>query len=90
MTKVIKKHKSIFILTAILIVILLSWSFINSFSETTTSTAWDGTVARSFEKGTGTVKNPYVISNASEFAYFKSLLEGESSASYANKNYKNG
>ena len=88
MTKVFRKHKSIFILVAMLIVILLSWSFINSFSETTTSTAWDGTVAKSFKRGTGTVKNPYIISDASEFAYFKSLLEGESSSSYASKNYK--
>lgn len=88
MTKVFRKHKSIFVIVTMLIVILLSWSFINSFSETTTSTAWDGVVANSFKRGTGTVKNPYIISDASEFAYFKTLLEGESSSSYTNKNYK--
>ena len=86
--EVIKKHrKAIFIIT-MLIVVVLSWSFINSFSETTTSSAWDGNVADSFKSGTGTNKNPYVISNASEYAYFKELLESEDAYVYLNKTYK--
>ena len=73
----IKKRKNIILIAMILIVIAFSLSFISSFSSTTSSTAWDGIAANSFTSGTGTSTNPYVISSASEFAYFKDLLEGE-------------
>ena len=46
----------------------------NTFSEKTTSTVWDGSVAKKFNSGSGTSKDPYVISNGSEFAYFFSLI----------------
>ena len=45
------------------------------------ATVWDGTVANSYRKGTGTSVDPYVISNGAEFAYFQSQLE--------NTNYEN-
>lgn len=49
---------------------------------------WDGyTVATDFEKGNGTIDNPYVIQNAEEFLYFKQLLEGKNYESYQDKYY---
>ena len=83
---IFKQHKSVFLI-AILIVIILAWTFIRSFSEDIDNSAWDGVVADSFTSGTGTLENPYVIANASQYAYFKSLLEGEDAALYATKNY---
>ena len=82
-----KKYRKYFILIAIVVVILLSWTFINSFSETTESSAWDGVVAREFTSGNGTVENPYVISSASEYGYFKELLEGDDAFLYADRYY---
>lgn len=32
---------------------------------------WDGSVASGFAGGDGTQANPYLISNAAEFAYFR-------------------
>ena len=52
---------------------------------------WDGvTVATGFEKGNGTVDNPYVIQDASEFLFFKQSLEGESFEAYYDKYYELG
>ena len=49
---------------------------------------WDGvTVANSFTSGNGTEENPYVIHNAEEFMYFKSLIEGDTYSSYQDKYY---
>ena len=85
--KFLMKHKYSSLIAILFIVIVLLWSFRNSFSETVSDSAWDGIVARSFTSGTGTLANPYVISNASEYAYFKNLLEGEDANAYVNKNY---
>lgn len=85
---IIRKYNKILLIIAIIIVTLLSWKLINSFSAPNTSSAWDGVVAKSFKSGTGTTKNPYVISNASEYAYFKQLLESNDALLYANKKYK--
>ena len=81
------KLNKIFIIAGILVAILLVWTLIGSFGETTESSAWDGVVAKSFTSGTGTVNNPYVISTPGELAYFKSLLEGVDASAYANRNY---
>jgi len=35
---------------------------------------WDGVVATSYQKGTGTSSDPYIISRGSELAYFQSQL----------------
>ena len=80
-------YKKLIIVAVLFIVILLSWNLINSFSAPSNSSAWDGIVAKEFTSGTGTPNNPYVISNASEFGYFKSLLEGDDANFYATKNY---
>jgi len=80
-------YRKLIAITMILVVIVLTWNLISSFSASLDSSAWDGVVANKFASGTGTINNPYVISNASEFAYFKSLLEGEDGNYYADKNY---
>lgn len=37
---------------------------------------WHGTVATSFNKGTGTEADPYIISNADELAFFRDVVDG--------------
>ena len=49
------------------------------------STVWDGSIAKSYRKGTGTKDDPYIISNGSELAYFASMLKTNS---YANTYFK--
>ena len=90
MTKIkafIRQYKKVLIIAVILVATLLSWKLMKTFSEDANDSTWDGVAARSFTSGTGTEANPYVISNASEYAYFKSLLEGEDASAYINKNY---
>ncbi|MBR1679044.1 MAG: hypothetical protein IJ704_00155 [Bacilli bacterium] len=82
----IYKHRFLFISIA-LIAILLSWYFLSTFSSSTSDSGWDGVVASSFASGTGSEENPYVISTAGEFAYFKQLLESDEATFYADKNY---
>ena len=36
---------------------------------------WDGLVATSYARGDGTIDNPFIISNGSEFAYFSEQLK---------------
>lgn len=44
-----------------------------------TDICWDGTSANSFEKGSGTQQDPYIISTAQQLAYFRdSVNNGES------------
>ena len=87
--KQIAKHYNKLIFIAIItFAIVLVLPLLSSFSEESTNSAWDGVIARAFKSGTGTIDNPYIISNAGEFAYFKSLLEGEDASVYTNKNYE--
>ena len=81
------KPNKIFFAVAIIVVIAFAWALIKSFSVTTETSAWDGVVARSFTSGTGTENNPYVITSAGEYAYFKQLMESEDASVYASKNY---
>ena len=83
----IQQRKNTILLAVAIVAILLSWTLIRSFSEDVDDSGWDGVVANSFTSGTGTAANPYVISNAAEYAHFKDLLEGDSASFYAGKNY---
>lgn len=87
-SKLNKQKLTLFIIFGIIIVILLAWTLIYTFSSTTEDSSWDGVIAKEFTSGTGTKENPYVISSAGEFAYFKSLLEGADAALYADKIYQ--
>ena len=51
----------------------------------TTTQTWDGMVATSYKKGTGKVDDPYIISNASELAYFSNMLQ---TTTYENAYFK--
>ena len=84
----VNQHKLLSFITMFIIVIVLSWTFMNSFSEDIDDSAWDGVIASRFTSGTGSDVNPYVISDASEYAYFKSVLEGPDASFYANKYFK--
>ena len=83
----VNKHKNLFFTAIILFALFSVASLIKTFSSTTDDSSWDGVIARNFTSGTGTVDNPYIIGNASEFAYFKDLLEGEDATFYSSKNY---
>ena len=59
-----------------------------SFSEKRTSTIWDGSIATSFNKGSGLINDPYIISDGSELAYFFTVINGEGSSNYFNKYFE--
>ena len=48
---------------------------------------WDGSIASKYNSGDGTEENPYQISSAGEFAYFKELLQSEDATLYSTKEY---
>lgn len=84
---VLKKHKKLLLIAGIIIAIVFAITLFKTFSETVTDDGWDGVIARTFTSGTGTDDNPFVISNASEYAYFKQVMEGDDASFYANKTY---
>ena len=43
---------------------------------------WDGTVATEFASGSGTVKDPYLISTGAELALFSQIMNEDSTAEY--------
>jgi hypothetical protein len=60
-----------FILGIFILVFIIAFFIIKStFSEDVVSTVWDGSIATSFNGGSGTQADPYKISNGSELAYF--------------------
>jgi len=88
----VKKYflKTRFIVLGLLIAcfsILGFFKIRQTYSEKTTSTVWDGTIATSFAYGTGTVNDPFIISNGSELAYFFQEINGIDSSTYFNKYY---
>ena len=88
MKKLFKENKKIVLLVGMLcIFVFLLLFFKDTFSEKTTSSIWDGTVASSFSGGNGTSDRPYIISNGSELAYFFKLINNNNSE-YFNKYYE--
>lgn len=65
--------------------------YLASFSEVAlvadTENAWNGTVATAFASGTGTEKDPFIIANADQLAYFSQVISNENDT-YGNKHYK--
>ena len=82
------KNKKIIAIFLIAIFTILLLVIVPSFSQNNSSTIWDGTIADSFEDGTGAYNDPYIISNGGEFAYFLSLLNGDNNLEYFNKYYE--
>lgn len=83
----LKRNRLILLVALLVIAAAFSWTFFSSFGETVSDNAWDGVVADNFASGTGSENNPFVISNAAEYGYFVSLLEGEDASVYVDKNY---
>lgn len=75
------KRKKIYLIILFTFLILISsyvlfniFSYYSSFSQD--ENAWDGkSISTSFASGNGSKDNPYLISNGSDFMYFKSLIE---------------
>ena len=88
--KVLKQLKERRLIIAVFVLFFLLNAVIlyNTFSEKTTSTIWDGTVAKKFADGDGSIKNPYIINNGSELAYFFTLINSEESVQYYDKSYE--
>ena len=82
------KNKKILVLAVLLFFAFNIFVIYTTFSEKTTSTIWDGTIAKKFSKGDGSSENPYVISNGSELAYFFVVINSEDSSDYFNKFYE--
>lgn len=93
MKEYINHKRKIFISIFATLILLLFIYFIYSFIVDRTTLAnedkWDGvSIATSFSSGNGTIDNPYLISNGSEFIYFKNLIEGNDANLYKDKYYK--
>ena len=80
--KNVSRVKFIIVLVVLLLAVTISLPTLARYKNRidiehvlTTLGAWDGTVATSYKKGDGTKDNPYLISNANEFAYFLKELE---------------
>ena len=83
------KYKSLIVLAfAFILVFTYLTFFADSYSNTTTANAWDGTISSSFSGGNGSPINPYLVANGSDLAYLKTLLEGDQASLYSDKNYK--
>lgn len=79
--KGINNSKKIKLLLVLLGISLLVFAFFPTLGRYKHRTSyyelveWDGSVASSYRSGSGTQIDPYIISNGSEFAYFRSQLE---------------
>ena len=73
----------------IIIVLICLYLFIRipTWSETTSSSAYDGVVATSFSSGNGSQENPYQITTPNELAYFQKVLESSDANLYLDKYY---
>ncbi len=64
------------------------FAIFTTFSEKTTSTIWDGKIAKKFSSGDGSSSKPYIIKNGSELAYFFTLINSDENGEYFNKYYE--
>lgn len=73
-----KKIKLLLVLLGISLLVFAFFPTLGRYKHRTSYyelTEWDGSVASSYRSGSGTQIDPYIISNGSEFAYFRSQLE---------------
>lgn len=80
MKKLELRNSIIVKITGIFAIVIALFAIINLFTATTTLSniveVWDGVeVATSFSAGNGTKENPYQITNGSELAYLKKIVE---------------
>ena len=75
-----KKLVLTIVFSVILVLVLVFSVFIPTFSKFKNgmdAPEWDGLVASGFKRGTGTIKDPYIISTPNELAYFALSLKDE-------------
>ena len=65
---------TIFVLIIVFSIVIPTFS---RFQNGMDDPEWDGLASNSFKKGTGTSKDPYIISTPNEFAYFALSMENE-------------
>ena len=82
------KNRRLLVVVLLLFFAVNLFTLYNTFTEKTTSSIWDGSIAKKFHSGTGSSNDPYVIYTGSELAYFFSVINGEYSEEYFNKFYK--
>ncbi len=82
------KKKKFLVLAVLLFFVVNIFVLYTTFSEKTTSIIWDGTIAKKFNKGTGSSSDPYIINNGSELAFFFTVINSEDSSEYFNKFYE--
>lgn len=75
-----KKRKIIILIVSLVFIfgILVSYPSLAKFKNRNTiytTPTWDGTVATSYKTGDGSIDDPYIISNSSEFAFFIEQLK---------------
>ncbi len=87
--KKIYKGPKIVGLAFLLVIILImtigipSWARFKNRVTLNNVVEWDGNVAESYRDGSGTVEDPYIISNGAELAYFsEQLLENDYENTY--------
>lgn len=79
MNNVNKRKRFIIVIALVallsLVVSIPSLAKLMNRSSVYSVSSWDGTIATSYKKGDGSVSNPYIISNGSEFAFFVEQLK---------------
>lgn len=80
LNEMIKNHKTVFVILTLIIFLSIiisipSLAKLKNRNTIYTVTGWDGTIATSYKKGDGTKEDPYIISNASEYAFFTEQLK---------------
>ena len=80
--KTIPKHIMLLVLLGIVIITAIGIPTLARYknridieSVLNNTNVWNGTIADRYHKGTGSDTNPFIISNAEEFAYFKEQLK---------------
>ena len=81
------KNRKLLVVLVLLFFAINIFTIINTFTEKTTSTIWDGKVATKFKSGDGSAINPYIISDGRELAYFFTIINSEDNTEYFNKFY---
>ena len=82
------KEKRLLVVSLLLFFAVNIFVIYTTFSEKTTSSVWDGSIASKFASGSGTSTDPYIINSGSELAYFFTLINGEEHDEYFNKFYE--
>lgn len=96
MKKLLQKNETIINIFCVIVLVVFAFFVIlllnnkKSFANINEN-EWDGvTIATSFSIGNGTQENPYIIKNGADLAYFKQVIENDSSNEFNNKFYALG